>query len=119
MKWSTQFHAKYECDEYFYFYWDHDRIILSFFAIISELDHFKFETGLIWTDMRMGFALGKNGAKHYTDVMMGAMTSQITSHGIVYSTVYWGANQRKSKLRVTGLCAGNSLVTGEFPAQKG
>ena len=23
-----------------------------------------------------------------------------------------------SKLRVTGLCEGNSLVTGEFPAQK-
>ena len=26
--------------------------------------------------------------------------------------------RRRSKLRVTGLCAGNSLVTGECPAQK-
>ena len=49
---------------------------------------------------------------------MGAPAFQITSLVIVYSTVYWGADQRKkSKLRVTGLCAGNSPVTGEFPAQ--
>ena len=42
----------------------------------------------------------------YSDVIMGTMASQITSPIIVYS-----------KLRVTGLCAGNSPVTGEFPAQ--
>ena len=29
-----------------------------------------------------------------------------------------GADNKKSKLRVTGLCAGNSPVTGEFPAQR-
>ena len=33
--------------------------------------------------------------RHYSDVIMGAMTSQITSLTIVYSTVYSGANQRK------------------------
>ena len=27
-------------------------------------------------------------------------------------------SKKTSKLRVTGLCEGNSLVTGEFPAQK-
>ena len=27
-------------------------------------------------------------------------------------------HRKKSKLRVTGLCDGNSLVTGEFPAQR-
>ena len=49
---------------------------------------------------------------------MGAMASQITSLTIVHSTVYSGANSKKtSKLRVTGLCVGNSPVTGEFPAQ--
>ena len=49
---------------------------------------------------------------------MGAMASQITSLTIVYSTVYSGSDKEKtSKLRVTGLCAGNSPVTGEFPAQ--
>ena len=55
---------------------------------------------------------------HYDDVVMGAMASQITSLTIVYSTVYSDADQKKtSKLRVTGLCAGNSPGTGEFPAQ--
>ena len=55
---------------------------------------------------------------NYNDVMMAAITSQITSLKIVYSTVYSGADQRKaSKLRVTGLCAGNSPGTSEFPAQ--
>ena len=48
---------------------------------------------------------------------MGVMASQITSLTIVYSTVYSGTDKKKSKLRVTGLCAGNSPVTGEFPAQ--
>ena len=32
---------------------------------------------------------------HYSDVVMGAMASQITSFAIVYSTVYLGADQRK------------------------
>ena len=54
---------------------------------------------------------------HYNDVIMIAMASQITSLTIVYSTVYSGRSKKTSKLRVTGLCAGNSPVTGEFPAQ--
>ena len=54
---------------------------------------------------------------HYRAVIMGAMTSRITTHMIVYSTVYSGSDQRTSKLRVTGLCERNSPVTGEFPAQ--
>ena len=44
---------------------------------------------------------------------MSAMASQITSLAIVYSTI-----KKTSKFRVTGLCAGNSPGTGEFPAQK-
>ena len=43
---------------------------------------------------------------HYNDVMM--TTSQITSPTVVYSTVYSDADQRNIKLRVTGLCVGNS-----------
>ena len=51
---------------------------------------------------------------------MGAMPSQISSLMIVYSTVHSGADLKKiSKLRVTGICAGNSPVTGEIPAQIG
>ena len=32
---------------------------------------------------------------HYSDVLMGAIASQITSLVTVYSVVYWGAGQRK------------------------
>ena len=51
---------------------------------------------------------------------MTAMASQITSPTIVYSIVYSfiQAQIEKSKLRVTGLCEGNSPVTGDFPAQR-
>ena len=49
---------------------------------------------------------------------MGSIASQITSLMIVYSAVYSGADKKNpSKLGVTGLCAGNSPVTGEFLAQ--
>ena len=54
---------------------------------------------------------------HYSDVIMSAMASQITGIAIVYTTVCSGADQRK-ELRATGLCDGNSPVTGDFPAQK-
>ena len=50
---------------------------------------------------------------------MSALASQITSLTVVYSTVYSTHGSKKtSKLRVTGLCVGNSPVTGEFPAQR-
>ena len=50
-------------------------------------------------------------------VIMGAMASQTASLTIVYSTVYSGRSQKISKLCFTGLCAGNSPVTSEFPSQ--
>ena len=56
---------------------------------------------------------------HYNDVKMSVVASQITSLTIVYSNVYLIRRSKKtSKLRVTGLCAGNSPVTGEFPTQR-
>ena len=58
-------------------------------------------------------------AERYNDVIMRAMASQITSFITVYSTVYSRLRSKKtSKLRHTGLCEGNSLVTGKFPAKK-
>ena len=49
---------------------------------------------------------------------MGPIATQITSLTIVYSTVLFRHRSKKtSKLRVTGLCVGNSPGTGEFPAQ--
>ena len=56
---------------------------------------------------------------HYNDIIMSAMASQITSLTIIYSTVYSRRRSKKTpKLRVTGLCEGNSPVTGEFPGQR-
>ena len=49
---------------------------------------------------------------------MGAMASQITSLTIANSTVYQTQIKENIKARVTGLCAGNSPVTGEFPTQR-
>ena len=68
---------------------------------------------------RMIFLLTRVNLAHYNDVIMNTMASQITSLTIVYSGVYSAADKKKTlKLRVTGLCAGNSPVTGEFPAQR-
>ena len=38
-------------------------------------------------------------------------------HGCLLSGIFRRRLKKTSKLRVTGLCAGNSTVTGEFPAQ--
>ena len=58
----------------------------------------------------------KSLPEHY--VIKGMMASRTTSLTNVYSTVHSGADQRKYlKLRVAGLCARNSRVTSEFPAQ--
>ena len=47
---------------------------------------------------------------HYVDVIMGAMTSQITSLKSVYSTVYSGTDQSNIKSLCHWLCVGNSPV---------
>ena len=63
--------------------------------------------------------LGMMTSWHYTDVLMNAMASQITSLTIVFSTVYSRCRSKETlKLRVTVLCVGNSPVTCEFPAQR-
>ena len=61
-------------------------------------------------------ANGTGNIKHYDEVIMCAMASQITSLTIVCSTVDSDADQRDVIFRVTGLC-GNSPGNGEFPAQ--
>ena len=48
-----------------------------------------------WPRINMGSYLAISCHEHYTDVIMGAMASQITSLTIVYSTVYSDAYQRK------------------------
>ena len=48
------------------------------------------------------------------------MASQITSLTIVclLNRLFRPSSKKTSKLRVTGLCVGNSPVTGEFPTQR-
>ena len=53
--------------------------------------------------------------RHYSDVMISAMTSQITNLMMFFLNRLF---RRRSKLRVTGFCVGNSPGTGEFPVQK-
>ena len=45
---------------------------------------------------------------HYIDVILTTMASQITNLTVVYWIVYSGADKKATKLRVTGVCAGNS-----------
>ena len=54
---------------------------------------------------------------HYSDVLMGAIASEIISLTIV-NRLFRRRSKKTSKPRVTGLCEGNSPVAGEFPAQK-
>ena len=51
---------------------------------------------------------------------MNAMASQITNVTIAYSwnRLFRRRSKKTSKVRITGLCEGNSPVTGEFPAQR-
>ena len=39
-------------------------------------------------------------------------------HDCLLNRLFWRRSKKISKLRVTGLCVGNSPVTGEFPAQR-
>ena len=57
---------------------------------------------------------------HYNDVIMNTMTD-VSNHRCLrclLNCCFRHRSKRTSKLCITGLCAGNSLVTGEFPAQK-
>ena len=72
-----------------------------------DLDHSLLSTMLLLVDIFYGNR--HIHTYHYNDVIMTTMTSQITSLTVVYSTVYSDADKKKtSKLRVTGLCVGNS-----------
>ena len=55
-------------------------------------------------------------ARHYNDVIMGAMVSQLTSRTFVYSAVYSGADQRKHQS--SAALAFVRGIAGEFPAQR-
>ena len=69
---------------------------LVIFLWCKLLDHYDFK--YIFTDQTVLFQFippWTNNGKHYNDVIMSVMASQITSLMIVYSSVSSGANQRK------------------------
>ena len=87
-------------------------------GILQDLDYELINSFIRFGPCSRDTCPNRDSFYHYDDVIMGAMASQITSLTIVYSKVYSDADKKTtSKLRVNGLCAGNSPGTGEFPAQ--
>ena len=84
------------------------------------MTHHVGEFLLIDLDCNIGFlvihdTLLNYHQPQYNNVIMSAMASQISSLTIVYSSfIQTQIKKKTSKLRVTGLCEGNSPVTGEF-----
>ena len=58
-------------------------------ALLELMGQLEIKQLLVYSDK------GRAAAAHYGDVIMGAIPSQITSHTIVYWTVYSDADQRK------------------------
>ena len=56
--------------------------------------------------------------RHFSDVIMGPMASQITSLTNVYSTVYSGADKKKHQSSGSLAFVRGIPLTGEFPAHR-
>ena len=61
--------------------------------------------------------IARTSAAHYTDVRMSVGVSYHQPHDCLLNCLFRRKSKKTSKLRVTGLCEGNSPLTGEFPAQ--
>ena len=55
---------------------------------------------------------------HYSGVIMSVMASQTTGVCCLLNCFFRRRSEKTSKLHVTGLCEGNSPVTGQFPTQR-
>ena len=56
---------------------------------------------------------------HYSDIIMTAMASQIINRlNYLLNRLFRCRSKKTSKIRITGLCEGNPLVTGWFPSQR-
>ena len=81
---------------------------LCFIRLILGSFHDKSVSTRSGTD---GLEQDSRNSSHYSDIIMGAMASEISSFTIVYSTVYSGANQRKHQSSASlAICVGNSPV---------
>ena len=84
-----------------------------------NIDSYKLTPSCVWNNVFIHHdgcdgLIKQSWKSHYTNVIMSAMASQITSITIVYSTIYSGADQRKHQ----SFCEGNSPMTSEFPSQR-
>ena len=87
-----------------------------YWAISPETFQIQFKKG--WNFKYFTFNVYASDFLHYNNVIMCAMASQIMNPTIGYWTVYSRRRPKKTlKLRVTGLCARNSPLTGQFAAQ--
>ena len=66
----------------------------------------------------LGQASSQMQSTHYSDVIVSAMTYQITGVSIVCPSIGSDADKKTLKLRVTGLCEGNPPVTSGIPSQR-
>ena len=70
-------------------------VILTKFSSLATQDIVKITTSRAASDANLIKSDISGLVMHYSDVIMSAMVSQITSLTIAYSTVYSGADQRK------------------------
>ena len=66
----------------------------------------------------MGLTVYTRYLTFYNGIITSMGASHITSFSIVYSIVFRHRSKKTTNLRVICLCEGNSLVTGEFLAQR-
>ena len=64
-----------------------------------------------------GCLLGICHSAHYNDIIMNMMASHHQPHDCLLNRLFRRRSKKTSKLHVTGLCAGNSPGTSEFPTQ--
>ena len=69
----------------------------------------------IWSDDRLIFIIGRPSLHLRHNGHDSVSNHQ--PHGCLLNRLFTRRSKKISKLRVTGLCAGNSPETGEFPAQ--
>ena len=75
---------------------------------------FHEEYNQVWSQWNERFV-----KKHHNDVIMSAMAFQnYQPHDYLLNHLFRRRSKKTSKLRVTGLCKGNSPVTVDFPAQR-
>ena len=73
---------------------------------------------IAWTKTYFRYWTNTPPPYHYSNVIMGLdSVSNHQPHNCLLNRLFRRRSKKTSKLRVTGLCVGNSPVTGEFPAQ--